>query len=125
MKFYSLLLVFFAGSLFLTLSLMADPQDTITQAQSHQELTTADTTAQVPEEAKKQLIPEGDSGFTIISLLRGLLGMMVIIFISWVFSSNRKAISWRVVATGLALQIVLAFGVLHLPLIQNIFDFVR
>jgi CNT family concentrative nucleoside transporter len=124
MKFYSLLLVFFAGSLFLTLSLMADPQDTTKQAQSQQALTTADTTAQVPEEAKKQLIPEGDSGFTIISLLRGLLGMMVIIFISWVFSSNRKAISWRVVATGLALQIVLAFGVLHLPLIQYIFDFV-
>ncbi|MCF8302497.1 MAG: Na+ dependent nucleoside transporter [Bacteroidales bacterium] len=63
-------------------------------------------------------------GISFISILRGLFGLVVLIFIAYLFSSNRKAIAWRVVVIGLLLQIILAIGVLHIPLIKNIFEFV-
>lgn len=64
------------------------------------------------------------SGFTLTSLLRGLLGMIAIMAISWLFSSNRKAINWKVVATGLSIQIVLALSILYVPFVQAVFDVV-
>ena len=41
------------------------------------------------------------AGFTLNGLLRGLLGMAVLILISYVFSANRKAINWKTVSFGL------------------------
>jgi len=64
-----------------------------------------------------------NQGFTLIALIRGLIGMLVLILISWLFSTNRKAISWRVVFIGLAIQILLAIGVLQVPFIQVFFEF--
>ncbi|MBN2174531.1 MAG: Na+ dependent nucleoside transporter [Bacteroidales bacterium] len=49
--------------------------------------------------------------------------MLVLVAICYVFSSNRKAISWKVVITGLALQVLLALGVLYVPFIQSFFEF--
>lgn len=63
-------------------------------------------------------------GFSFVTLLRGLLGMVVLIFIAWIFSVNRRAISWKVVVTGLGIQLLLAFSILKVPLIQNIFEYV-
>ena len=63
-------------------------------------------------------------GFTFTGLLRGLLGMVVILAIAWLLSSNRKAISWKVVGTGLGIQIVLALSILYVPFVQVIFDLV-
>lgn len=124
MRLFPLLMVFFAAGLFFAFSLMANPQDSASDTLKPQAEQVVPSKDQVPENAEKKLIPEGDSGFSIISLLRGLLGMVVIIFISWIFSTNRKAVSWRVVGMGLALQVVLAFSVLHIPLIQDAFDFI-
>ena len=73
---------------------------------------------------KEEVVSLKSSGFSIITLLRGLLGMLVLIFISYLFSSNRKAISWKVVFIGLSLQLILAFGILEVPFIQAIFEFV-
>jgi len=56
------------------------------------------------------------------SVLRGILGMLVLIFIAWLFSSNRKAISWKVVGIGLAIQLILAFGILKVPAIAWVFE---
>lgn len=63
-------------------------------------------------------------GFNFVGLLKGLLGMLVILVVAWLFSSNRKAINWKVVATGLGLQIVLALSILYIPFIHTLFDFV-
>jgi len=49
------------------------------------------------------------------NLLFGLLGMAVLIAIATVFSSNRRAIDWRLVGTGLALQIGFALLLLKVP----------
>jgi concentrative nucleoside transporter, CNT family len=62
--------------------------------------------------------------FSFTGLLRGLLGMLVLLFIAWIFSTNRKAIPWKMVGTGLALQLLLAVGILYIPFIQTIFEFV-
>lgn len=70
------------------------------------------------------VIPDSDKpGFSLTSLLRGLLGMLVLIIIAYIFSSNRKAISWRVVLIGLSIQISLAIGILYVPFIRKIFEF--
>lgn len=63
-------------------------------------------------------------GLSFSSILRGLLGMGVIIGLAWLLSSNRRAINWSVVAKGLGLQVVLAFSILYLPFVQGVFDFV-
>jgi len=69
-------------------------------------------------------MPIASEGFTATGLLRGLLGMLVIIGIAWIFSSNRKAISWKVVGIGLGMQAFLAIGVLKISFIQSFFEFI-
>lgn len=65
-----------------------------------------------------------DFSFSLVAMLRGLLGMVVIIIIAWLFSTNRSAVSWKVVLTGLAIQLLLAFGILQVSLIQNFFELI-
>ncbi len=62
--------------------------------------------------------------FSLVRILRGLLGMLVLILIAWLFSSNRSAINWRVVFIGLAIQLILAIGILWVPPVQIFFEFV-
>jgi len=47
-----------------------------------------------------------------VDLGRGLIGISVLLGIAFLFSSNRKAINWRLVGIGIALQIVFALVVL-------------
>ncbi len=68
----------------------------------------------------EQLI--SNEGFTLNGLLRGILGMAVLILIAFLFSSNRKAINWKMVGIGLGIQLLLAIGILKVPFIQSIFD---
>lgn len=63
-------------------------------------------------------------GFTTNSLLRGILGMFVLVVISFLLSSNRKAINWKTVGLGLGFQLLIAIGVLRVPFIQGAFEFV-
>ncbi len=59
-----------------------------------------------------------------VSLGRGILGMIVLVGIGYLFSHNRKAINWKTVGIGLGAQLILALGVLKVPLIKSIFEFV-
>jgi len=63
-------------------------------------------------------------GFSIDSLWRGVLGMVFLIFIAYLFSKNKKAIDWKIVGLGLAFQLLIAIGVLKVEFIKNIFEFV-
>lgn len=47
-----------------------------------------------------------------MSFLWGIFGIIVIFLIGFAFSSNRKAINWRIVLSGLAIQVTFAFVVL-------------
>ncbi|MGA9291745.1 MAG: Na+ dependent nucleoside transporter N-terminal domain-containing protein, partial [Ignavibacteriaceae bacterium] len=48
----------------------------------------------------------------IISLLRGILGIIILLGISFLLSNNKKKINWRLVLSGLGLQIVFAILIL-------------
>jgi len=52
----------------------------------------------------------------------GLFGLAVLIGIAWLFSNNKRAVDWRLVLTGIALQILFAAFVLLTPWGAMIFD---
>ncbi len=47
-----------------------------------------------------------------MNILRGLIGMAVIIAIALILSKNRKAVDWKLVGTGLGIQFILAIFIL-------------
>ncbi len=51
----------------------------------------------------------------------GLLGILGILGIAYLLSSNRSAINWRLIISGLCLQWIVALFVLKIPLGQKIF----
>lgn len=63
-------------------------------------------------------------GISFGSVLRGLAGMVVILLLAWLFSNNRRAVNWKVVGTGVSIQVLLAAGILYVPVIRNLFEFV-
>ena len=75
-----------------------------------------------PQVATATIIPS--QGFTLNSLWRGVLGMVTLIFVAFLFSSNRKAIDWKIVVVGLAFQLLIAIGVLKVEFIKTIFEFI-
>lgn len=64
-----------------------------------------------------------ESNFSLATLLRGMLGMFVLILLGFILSSDRKNIPWKTVATGLFIQVLLAIGVLYVPFIRTGFEF--
>lgn len=75
-----------------------------------------------PTKNKKssEIIPS--QGITFTSVWKGVLGMFSLLFISFLFSSNRKAINWKTVGIGLAFQLIIAIGVLKVSFVQNAFE---
>lgn len=70
------------------------------------------------------LIDSSESGgLSFIAFLRGLLGIVVLLFLGWIFSVNRKGFPWKTVLAGLILQVSLAIGILNVRFIQWIFEF--
>ena len=67
------------------------------------------------------LIPS--EGFSVSGMIKGITGMIFLIFIAFLFSKNRKAIKWKTVFIGLTAQLLLAVGVLKVDFIQQIFEF--
>jgi concentrative nucleoside transporter, CNT family len=61
--------------------------------------------------------------FSAGTLFRGLLGMAVLVALGFVFSTNRRGIPWRTVVIGLIIQVMLAIGVLYVPFIRYLFEF--
>jgi CNT family concentrative nucleoside transporter len=55
-------------------------------------------------------------------LLRGLFGIVVLVCIAWLLSTNRRRFPWRIVLSGLALQWLLALAVLRTATGEAIFD---
>ncbi|MCK5440992.1 MAG: Na+ dependent nucleoside transporter [Maribacter sp.] len=110
---YWMLLLFLAIT-FPLLSQNLIPQDTLS--------TISETTIinDIAPSTLNQIIP--NQGFSINSLWRGILGMFVLVLISYLFSANRKAINWKTVGIGLGIQLIIAIGVLKVSFIQKIFE---
>ena len=52
----------------------------------------------------------------------GLFGLAVLIGIAWLFSNNKKAVDWKLILTGIALQVAFAAVVLLVPGGRDVFD---
>lgn len=64
-----------------------------------------------------------ESAVSFLSVARGFIGLAVVVGFAWLLSTNRRAISWRVVGVGLVMQVVLAVCVLYVPPVKVAFEF--
>lgn len=64
------------------------------------------------------------SGFSGTTLLRGALGMAVVLGIAWLCSTDRKRIDWRLTVSGLLLQIGMALAILYVPFVGLFFEYI-
>jgi CNT family concentrative nucleoside transporter len=53
--------------------------------------------------------------------LRGLIGLVVLVSFAWLFSVNKKKIDWRLVGTGLLLQIIFGLLITQVEFVELIF----
>lgn len=52
-------------------------------------------------------------------ILRGLLGIVVLVALSWVLSENQRRVEWKIVARGLGLQFAIALLMVKVPVFQQ------
>ena len=67
-----------------------------------------------------EVIPS--AGLEIQGIMRGLLGIVVLLTIAVACSSDRKKIPWKTVGIGLLIQLTLAIGILRVGWVQQIFE---
>lgn len=68
--------------------------------------------------------PDEGVGLSFTSIWRGVLGMVFLLTVCYLLSSSRKKINWRLVLTGLALQLLFAILVLKVDVVAQAFDWV-
>ena len=61
-------------------------------------------------------------GITLLGTIQAIGGIVALLLIAYLCSSNRKAINWKTVGFGLLLQFVLALSILKLSWVQSIFN---
>ncbi|SEC22095.1 concentrative nucleoside transporter, CNT family [Tenacibaculum sp. MAR_2009_124] len=92
-----------------------------TQKEMAGAVVSADQDIQI-EQKKNGIIPS--QGFSMNSMFRGMLGMFVLLVLAFLFSSNRRAIDWKIVGLGLIFQVIIAIGVLKISFVQAVFNFI-
>ncbi len=55
---------------------------------------------------------------------RGVLGMLVLLFFTFLCSTNKRAINWTLVIKGVLLQLVFAILILKVEIVYNFFQFI-
>ena len=66
------------------------------------------------------LIPS--TGFTVEGLIRGLIGVLTIIFLSYLMSSNKSKIAWKTILLALFSQLIIGVLILKVKFFQIIFE---
>ena len=61
--------------------------------------------------------------FGLMSLVRGLIGIAMILAVAYGLSYDRKHIDWKLVGGGLLMQVVFALAVLYVPFFGNMLEF--
>jgi CNT family concentrative nucleoside transporter len=59
-----------------------------------------------------------------MEILRGFLGLFLLLLICTMFSNNRRQIDWRLVGGGVVLQLILAVMILKGPYVYDIFKWI-
>ncbi len=82
----------------------------------------ATTTVQAQAEAAGSLVvPRGSVETPVLVRLRSLLGLVVLVGLAWLLSTDRKRVAWRVVAWGIGLQFAFAALILKTPVGDGVF----
>ena len=77
--------------------------------------------APAPPAAAPAPVPRAAMPVTVAMRMTGLIGMAMILGVGWLLSHDRKAVDWRVIFTGLFLQVLFAIFVLRVPFGQALF----
>lgn len=83
----------------------------------------ADDSLAKRKEMFSRILQEKKMVFKPLSILRGVLGIAIIILIAWLFSTDRKRVNWKTVGMALLLQFIIAFSVLMFPIVQLFFEY--
>jgi CNT family concentrative nucleoside transporter len=67
-----------------------------------------------------EIIPH--EGISIISVVRGIIGMCSIILIAYLLSNNKKRIDWKTIIIGLSSQLIIAVAVLKIEFVRMVFE---
>lgn len=62
-----------------------------------------------------------EQNLTFEGVLRAVMGIAAMIGLAYLFSSNRKKVNWRLVGSGLLIQLIIAIGVLKVPIVTSFF----
>lgn len=119
MKKLMFLLVLLSG-MFMFESIQAQ---TTAPVQPREESIQIDSATAQADNSAVLLSNQRDKTYSITTLLRGLLGMIALITLGFLLSSDRRNIPWKTVIIGLAIQIILAIGVLYIPFVRTLFEF--
>ena len=85
-------------------------------------MSAADVLMFVDVAADQIAVPSGGLETPLIDRLRGIVGLVVLVGMAWVLSTDRTKVPWRVVGWGFALQIVFALLILKPPYGSIAFD---
>jgi CNT family concentrative nucleoside transporter len=66
-------------------------------------------------------VPKAAMPVTPLMRMTGFIGMAMILAVGWLLSRDRKRVDWRVIFTGLVLQVLFAIFVLRVPFGQTLF----
>lgn len=58
------------------------------------------------------------------NIIRGIIGLTTLLLIAYLCSRNRKKINWSLVFKGLFIQFIFAIGILKVPFIESIFEYI-
>ncbi len=61
---------------------------------------------------------------SIITIARGLLGLISLLIISYLISNKRKKIKWKIVFISLLIQFIVAFSILKITLVKSTFEII-
>ncbi|MEP7195135.1 MAG: nucleoside transporter C-terminal domain-containing protein [Saprospiraceae bacterium] len=59
-----------------------------------------------------------------MDVLRGLIGLLILVGICFLLSNDRKKINWRIVLIGITIQLVLAFVLIKIEYARKAFEYV-
>ena len=126
--FLSVVLVFFSFQCFCLTPLTTNNLTNLTLAEgkltdteySISTVNTADQDNYTTQEGSKY----ESTGFSLNGLFRGLLGVTFLLGICFLLSKNRRAIDWKLVISGLALQVIFALLVLKVDFVASVFDWI-
>lgn len=63
-----------------------------------------------------------NNDISLVAIARGILGLSVLLFISFLLSSKRRKINWPLIVKGLVIQVIFAIAILKVPFIRIAFD---